>query len=246
MAKFEHCFLGANGGVSKGKYAALNTNLKSLDLKENVWRNLEIVANKINGNINQMFLPVQGTTSVCVYAEEPSLYQIKADGVVTNKKGILIGIKTADCAPILLADKKHHVIGAAHCGWRGTYKGVLENVVDLMLQKGAQKEDICAAIGPCLQKDSFAVQSDMKDVFLQYCPQSEKYFFAAQDDKHFYFDLSACLVEKLHNLGIYNVENCGIDTYPAQNGYFSYRRSLHGNLMDAEFDYPTQYSVIKL
>ena len=83
----------------------------------------------------------------------PPRYEIEADGVVTDRPGIILGITTADCMPVLLADEKHGVIGAAHAGWRGALAGVIENTVKVMLEKGAAVEDITAAAGPCLQRN---------------------------------------------------------------------------------------------
>ncbi len=241
-----HCFFGAAGGVSKGRYSSLNTNFKSEDLPENVTRNFEIIASCFNKKPADMCLIIQGVTDRAVYVDEPSKYKITADGMVTKKSGLLLGIKTADCAPVLFADYQNKVIGAAHAGWRGAYKGVIENTLRLMLENGAELKNICAAIGPCIQRQSFEVQSDMKDIFLQLSSQNGQYFTTGKDENHFYFDLSGYVCNKLHELGVENVENCGIDTYPEKNGYFSYRRDTHLNIMNSRFDYPTQYSFIML
>ena len=109
-----------------------------------------------------MFTLNQGVSNTVVEANLPQQFTVTADGAVTANPNILLGIKTADCAPVLLADYKHGVIGAAHAGWRGAYRGVVENTVALMLRKGAELKDIAAAIGPCMQQASFEVQDDMR------------------------------------------------------------------------------------
>ncbi len=244
LDKEKHCFFGAAGGVSAGKYTSLNTNLSSRDNPENLRRNFEIIAAHFNKTPENMVTFRQGVSANVIYAEQPTWFKIYADGAVTTNPELLLGIKTADCAPVLLADYKHGVIGAAHAGWRGAYKGIVQNVVNLMLEHGAKTEDIAAAIGPCMQQQSFAVQDDMRQELLQVSAANEQYFTADGDGVHFYFDLSGYVEAQLQKIGIQNIANCRIDTYPPQNGYFSYRRNTHLDLIAAPKDYPTQYSCI--
>lgn len=242
----KHCFFGAEGGVSGGKYLSLNTNLSSLDNPEALQRNFEVIASRFGKKTTDMVTLRQSVTANAIFIARPTWFKIAADGAVTTDKSLLLGIKTADCAPVLLADYKHGVIGAAHAGWRGAYKGIVDNVVALMLEHGAQKENIAAAIGPCMQQPSFAVQNDMRQELLHASAENDKYFKEDADGVHFYFDLSGYVEDRLHHLGIDNVENCRIDTYPPENGYFSYRRNTHLGLISTPKDYPTQYSCIQL
>ena len=240
-----HCFFGVEGGVSQGKYASLNTNLNSQDSKSNVERNFAIIADHFGVPKNNMVALCQSISNKAVFLTEPSWMEIAADGCVTTNPQLLLGIKTADCAPVLFADYKNGVIGAAHAGWRGAYRGIVENVVHLMLEHGAELRQISAAIGPCMQKDSFVVKDDMRDVFLKLSDNNRKYF-TPKNEREYLFDLSGYIEEKLRKLGIKNIENSLIDTYPPANGYFSYRRYTHMNLISQQYDYPTQYSCIKL
>lgn len=242
----KHCFFGADGGVSTGKYTSLNTNYNSQDSKIAVRQNFEIITAYFHKNYEDMFTLNQGVSNLVVEADLPQQFTQTADGAVTTNPHILLGIKTADCAPVLLADYKHGVIGAAHAGWRGAYRGVVENTVALMQRKGAIPQDIAAAVGPCLQQTSFEVGTDMKNVLLAENSQNEKYFAAGKDTQHFFFDLSGYLTDKLRYLGITNIVNDRIDTYPPENGYFSYRRNTHLGLLDKPKDYPTQYAFICL
>ena len=242
----KHCFFGAEGGVSQGKYASLNTNYNSLDSKVAVRQNFEIITAFFKKNYEDMFTLNQGVSNKVVEADLPQQFSITADGAVTTNPNILLGIKTADCAPVLLADYKHGVIGAAHAGWRGAYKGVVENTISLMQRHGAVLTDIAVAIGPCMQQASFEVAEDMKACLLAENLQNEKYFHQGKDAGHFYFDLSGYLEDKIKRQGIDNVINSRIDTYPAENGYFSYRRNTHLRLIEQPRDYPTQYSFICL
>ncbi len=246
LDKTKHCFFGMAGGVSGGKYSTLNTNLSSADKPENLQRNFAIIAAHFNKKPTDMVTIRQSVTADAICTDKPTWFKIQADGAVTTNPNLLLGIKTADCAPVLLADYKHGVIGAAHAGWRGAFKGIIENVVTLMLEHGAEKKDIAAAIGPCIQQQSYEVKEDMRNTLLDVAANNARYFAPAADRVHFYFDLSGYVENRLQNLGITNIENCRIDTYSAANGYFSYRRNTHLNLLDAPKDYPTQYSCICL
>ena len=117
------------------------------------------------------------------------LFRSVADGVVTDKKNIVLCIGTADCIPLLFCDEKKQIIGAAHAGWRGAMKGIAENTLQLMLDLGSQKSDIKVAIGPCLQKQSFEAGLDMKKEFLNLNQNYEKYFTEGKDNQHFMFDI---------------------------------------------------------
>ncbi|MBP5352495.1 MAG: peptidoglycan editing factor PgeF [Alphaproteobacteria bacterium] len=240
----KHCFFGTSGGVSTEKYASLNTNLRSLDQRDNVLRNMDIITDQFHLTRAEMATMRQSVSNTAIFIDKPTWFETAADGMVTTTPNILLCIKTADCAPVLLADYEHGVIGAAHAGWRGACKGIIANVVRLMTEHGAEKQHIRAAIGPCLQKESFAAQEDMRQVFLDFDAQNAQYFTAAADG--YRFDLSTFVEDKLRACGVQNIVNSKIDTYPAANGYFSYRRNTHLNLISQQFDYPTQYSVICL
>ena len=242
----KHCFFGTSGGVSAGKYASLNTNLSSRDSRENLQKNFEILAAHFNKTPADMATIRQGITANAIYVTEPTWFKIYADGMVTTNPQLLLGIKTADCAPVLLADYQNGVVGVAHAGWRGALGGIVQNVVQLMLEHGAKAKNIAAAIGPCIQQTSFAVKDDMREKLLQAANSNELYFAADSDGEHYYFDLSGFVAAQLKSCGIENIKNSRIDTYPPANGYFSFRRNTHLNLIDAPKDYPTQYSCICL
>lgn len=241
----KHCFYGCQGGVSTGKYASLNTNINSQDSRLNVERNFSIIANNFGLEQKNMLTIKQSVTSDVIWVNKPSRYAYAADAAVTDKENILLCIKTADCAPVLLADYKHGVIGAAHAGWRGAVRGVVENAVKMMLTHGAQTKDIAVAIGPCIQASSFAVKDDMRRVFLEQSPENVKYF-TTTDMEIYYFDLQAYLKDRLLKLKIENISVSNIDTYTAVDEYFSYRRYCHLNMIEIPHDYPTQFSCLRL
>lgn len=240
----KHCFFGTEGGVSVGIYASLNTNLSSRDDRANILRNFERIAAHFKMQRQNMATVRQNVSDIAVWVQAPTWFETAADAMATNNPDILLGIKTADCAPVLLADYQNGVIGAAHAGWRGAAKGVIENTVALMMARGAKVQNIAAAIGPCIQQKSYEVKADMRDVLLAQNADNAR-FFTTQDGQNFYFDLSGFAVAKLRDLGIENIDVSPIDTY-SDTGYFSFRRNTHSGLIKAPKDYPTQFSCIRL
>lgn len=244
LDKKKHCFFGSAGGVSQGLYASLNTNLSSRDDKENIYRNFDVITAQFNMKRSDIFTMRQSITNTAVIARNPSWFEVGADGAVTDNPNILLGIKTADCAPVLLADYQNGVIGAAHAGWRGACSGIIENVVALMEKLGAERKNIAAAIGPCMQQKSFQTKEDMRSVFLAQSADNAKYF-KPETAETYLFDLSGYVQDKLRAVGVENIENSGIDTYSTPD-YFSYRRNTRSGLIKYDKDYPTQYSCIRL
>lgn len=158
--------------------------------------------------------------------------QPEVDAFVTARPYINLTIKTADCAPVLLADAKNKVVGAVHAGWKGAFQGVIENTILKMLEQGAELKHIHAAIGPCLHLESFEVSDDFKALF----PRTEYCFFEQKDGKE-YFDFLAYVIHRIRRAGVKSIEAIDIDTYTSSD-YFSYRRDPKNP--------GRQYSCIKL
>lgn len=146
-----------------------------------------------------------------------------ADALVTEVPGLLLGIVTADCAPVLLADRDAGVVGAAHAGWRGAAGGVIGNTVAAMIALGARAERIAAAIGPCIAQASYEVGADMRDAF----PSGAERFFAPGSAGHWQFDLAGYVAWRLAESGVGTVEVAGRDTYAEEGVFRSYRRATH-------------------
>ncbi len=245
LPKGKHLFFDRHGGVSAGKYASLNYSIKSEDSRENILQNLSLAAARYNLQRETLTILKQGVSDKAVFISQAERYQQFADGMVTTASGIILAIRTADCCPVLFYDDAHQVIGAAHAGWRGALRGILENTLNLMLEHGAQTANIRAALGPCLQQPSFECQSDMRDEFLQTDITAERFFAPGKDAEHFHFDLEGFVISRLQNFGLTNISASGIDTYQNEN-YFSYRRNCHRKLLNSQYDYPTHLSTITL
>lgn len=242
----KHCFFGSAGGVSTGNYAGLNVNTKSDDSVECLNENLRIAAAKFGLQKENLMLLNQGTSDRAVYADTPSQDKTEADGAVTDKKNVILCIRTADCAPILLEDRQNGVIGAAHAGWRGAYKGIIENVVSLMLEKGAVLENIAAAVGPCIAQKSYEVDENFYNQFVQQDKAFAKFFINGAKKGFYQFDLEAFCVDKLQKCGIGNISVSGHDTYALADDYYSFRRFTHQGLVQKPKCFATELSAIVL
>lgn len=147
----------------------------------------------------------------------------EADAIVTDRPGLLLGIVTADCAPVLLADTGAGVVGAAHAGWRGALGGVLDRTVEAMVALGAQPANIRAAIGPTIAQRSYEVD----EAFCEAFSDADARFFAPGREGHRQFDLPAYVKHRLGAAGVTHVEDLGEDTYAQPERFYSYRRSVH-------------------
>ena len=147
----------------------------------------------------------------------------EADALVTDHLGLLIGVVTADCAPVLLGDREARVVAAAHAGWRGAVGGVIENTLDAMEALGARRSRIVAAIGPTIAQASYEVDAALRD---QFDPAAHRFFAPGAPDR-WQFDLPGFVAERLRAAGIAAVEDLAEDTYAQPNRFFSFRRATH-------------------
>ena len=160
-----------------------------------------------------------------LYVESPwgEMERPEADALVTDRPGLRLAIVTADCAPVLLADEKAGVIGAAHAGWRGAVGGIIEATVALMVECGARAEDIVAVIGPAIAQDSYEVDERFRSEFTD----EDERFFAPGRDGHYQFDLESFVAWRLSMAGVGMTDCLGIDTYANPTDFHSYRRASH-------------------
>ena len=166
----------------------------------------------------------------------------EGDALVTNQSGIVLGIVTADCAPVLFCDEDAGVIGAAHAGWRGAYHGVLENTLDAMEALGAKRESIAAVIGPTIAQASYEVDDSFKNEFGASASQFFTEGQSAARPGHWQFDLPAYVADRLGGAGMKNVTDLALDTYKLDQKYYSYRRATHLG----QANYGRQISLIGL
>jgi polyphenol oxidase len=244
LAGVPHGFLGRRGGVSQGAIAGLNIGHGAEDdaeaVAENRRRAVEAV---LPGARLATVYQVHSPDVVEVREPWPHDERPRADAMVSDRPGLLLGIVTADCAPVLLADREAGVIGAAHAGWRGAFAGVLENTVAAMERLGARAERIVAAIGPTIAQPSYEVDAALHDRLVDHDAANIDLLEPGASG-HYQFDLPGYVERRLrcYGSGVEIVEDLGLDTYPDENRFFSYRRSTHRG----EPTYGRQFSLIGL
>jgi hypothetical protein len=238
-----HGFFTREGGVSEGIFASLNCGYGSGDDADKIAENRGRVAAALDVAPAALVtsFQVHGTEVSVVDAPWPREAAPKADAMASATPGVALGILTADCAAVLLADPQARVIGAAHAGWRGALNGVVESAVAAMERLGADRVRIRAAIGPCIGRASYEVGPEFPAPFLARDPGSAALFAPAKREGHFRFDLSAYVGRTLREAGIANVVRMNADTC-ADPRFFSYRRAT----LAGEKSYGRALSVIAL
>ena len=241
LAGVTHGFLGRGGGVSRGVVAGLNVGWGSGDDRAAIAENRRRAIAAVLPGARLVTVHQVHSSAVVEAGDWPDDERPHADALVTDKPGILLGILTADCAPVLLADHEAGVVGAAHAGWRGALAGVGEATVAAMEALGAGRERIAAAIGPCIATRNYEVDQAFADRIIAEDPASERFFSEGPSGKP-HFDLEAYVAAQLAAAGIRRVEALGLDTYAAPDRFYSYRRATHRG----EANYGRQISLIGL
>ena len=239
-----HGFLTRDGGVSDGLFASLNCGLGSGDDQMKVLENRRRAAAQLDRAADALVTCYQIHSAQVVTVERPWRRddRPRADAMVTCTPGIALGILTADCAPVLLADAEGRVIGAAHAGWRGAVSGVLDQTVAAMIKLGAAPQRIAAAIGPCIAQPSYEVGPEFPAPFLAEDAANAAFFLPAARAGHFLFDLPGYVAQRLARLGVMRVARTGGDTAAEPQRFFSYRRAC----LRQERDYGREISAITL
>ncbi|AMK16463.1 MULTISPECIES: peptidoglycan editing factor PgeF [Sphingobium] len=237
-----HGFAGRGGGVSTGVHAGLNVGLGSEDERDAILRNRDLARDALLPGatlvtVRQVHSPdVVTVTGPIAEADRPA-----ADAMVTDRPGLILGILTADCVPVLLADREAGVVGAAHAGWKGAMAGVTDRSVAAMEKLGAHRDRIAAAIGPCIGRASYEVTLDFARNFEEQDGENSRFFTAGREG-HCQFDIAAYVAARLAGAGVERIEMLDQDTYSQPERFFSYRRACHRG----EPSYGRQISMIAL
>jgi YfiH family protein len=242
--RIRHGFFTRRGGVSQGIYASLNCGYGSNDDRAKVMENRRRALAMIELPEEALATTYQIHSADVVEVTEPWPLDArpKVDAMVTTRPAIALGISTADCAPVLLADPEAGIIGAAHAGWRGAVNGVVEATVQRMTQLGAEPRRIHAAVGPCIAQASYEVGPEFPQPFLQQDVDNRRFFVPGKREGRFMFDLPGYVVGRLQRLGLAAVDHTGHDTCAETDMFFSYRRTT----LAGEKDYGRGLSVIAL
>ena len=243
LEEIDHCFFSKLGGVSTDQYYSLNCGKGSNDNKANINRNLKFVADYYDLKINNIITLHQthSNKALIIPGQNINKHNLCFDGIVTDKKNIILGILTADCAPILFFDPINMVVGACHAGWRGALTGIIENTLIKMRNIGSKTKNIRCAIGPCIGQQSYEVGKDFYDKFVSVENATHQFFKKNPKKRSKYtFSLEGYIIDKLSRLGIDSINSTRIDTFKEDHICFSYRKSL----IKKENDYGRMISTI--
>lgn len=242
LASAAHGFLGRRGGRAGGAHDGLNVGFGGDDPREHVLANRALAVEAVQpGAALVTVFQIHSADVVTVSAPWSDDARPRADALVTDRPGLLLGILTADCAPVLFHDPHARVIGAAHAGWRGALSGVTDATIAAMETLGAERSRIAAVVGPAIGQPSYEVDEGFRARFLADNPANDRFFGAGRAGHH-QFDLSGYVVERLAAAGVGNAVALDEDTYSQPDRFFSFRRATHRG----EANYGRQISLIGL
>ncbi|HPG89415.1 MAG TPA: peptidoglycan editing factor PgeF [Hyphomicrobium sp.] len=238
----KHGFFTRPGGISTGLYAGLNCGLGSADDAAHVLENRRRVSDHLGGAHGAVVTLYQehGATALAIDKPMPRDNLPKADAVVTNTLGLVIGVLTADCGPILFADPDAKIVAAAHAGWRGAVSGIIESTIAEMERIGAKRTRIAAALGPCINQQAYEVGPEFETGILERDAANARYFARRDAASKPHFDLPAYILDRLARSGITNIVNEARCTHANESLFFSFRRTTERK----EADYGRQISAI--
>lgn len=243
VAGVKHGFFTRRGGVSGGIYDSLNTGVGSSDDPALVAENRRRVAEHLGGRPDDLAACYQVHSAIAHVAEAGwKGHRPEGDASVTRATGVICGVLTADCAPILLADPTAGVVGAAHAGWKGAIGGIIQSTVDAMSGLGAEPSRIVAVVGPCIAQESYEVGADYQDRFEAEAPGSGRFFVAGATADKRLFDLPGFVLWRLEQAGVREAAWTGHDTRADAALFFSNRRAY----LAGEPDFGRQMSCISL
>jgi polyphenol oxidase len=241
---FHHAFFTRSGGVSQGVYATLNGGTGSNDAPDKIAENRARMSTILGVSADRLLTAYQIHSPDVVVVEEPWTHEQRprADAIVTRVARLAIGVSTADCGPLLFADRQAGVIGAAHAGWRGALSGVIEATVAAMEKLGASRARITAALGPTIQQPNYEVGPEFVARFSAADADNARFFVASPNAGHAMFDLPGYIAVRVQRAGIVNFEDVGLCTYAEPDRFYSFRRATHRN----EPDYGRHINAIAL
>ena len=240
LRSIDHCFFSRLGGNSKGLYKSLNCGKGSYDSYENINKNLKNIARYYDlSKENIITLHQTHSNRSIILKDNPIKKKHLYDGIVTNKKNLILSILTADCAPILFYDSKNIVVGACHAGWKGALSGIIENTLKNMIFLGSKTDNIQCAIGPCIGQKSYYVRKDFYKMFTLKNKKNAQFFVQVSSD-HYLFSLKDFIINKLKLLKIADICAINIDTFAEETLCYSNRRSV----LKKENDYGRMISTI--
>ena len=241
--EIQHGFFNRKDGKSEGIYGSLNCGIGSNDLKKNILQNLNIICNKVGISHKKLILLNQIHSNKFHFINKNHKFnnkKLKGDALITNIKGVALGVLTADCVPILIYDKHKKIISAIHAGWKGAYKEIVKKVINFLIKNGSETKNLIGIVGPCISQKNYEVKKDFKEKFSKKDKKNKKFFKIIKNKT--YFSLNKYIYCQLEKLGVKNLEIINKNTFDPKNHFFSARRSIHNN----ENDYGRNISIIMI
>ena len=223
LKKIKHCFFSRKNGFSKGIYKSLNCGKGSKDNKNNINKNLNFVAKKMDVEKTKLILMNQTHSNKVVEIKKYNcLNKINADAIITKMNGYAIGVLTADCVPIIIYDARNKIIGCIHAGWKGAFSGIIGNTIK-KIKKLNSNNKIYAGVGPCIGEKNYEVDNKFYKKFVAKSRKNKIYFRYKSETKKL-FNLRKFVTDRLLNLNV-KVDQVNKDTFTDKSNFFSYRRS---------------------
>ncbi|MBC8295675.1 MAG: peptidoglycan editing factor PgeF [Pelagibacterales bacterium] len=223
----KHGFFTRLDGLSKKQFSSLNCSSSNEDNKKNVNGNRLIAIKNLNLNKKKLILIKQTHSSKVIRINEANLdKKIEADGIITSLNNVVLGILTADCAPIIIYDDKNKFVCNLHSGWKGSLNNISKNAIKLFDEYNIKRKNLIAIVGPCLGAKNYEVDKNFQQKFIK---KNLKYakFFRNKNAIKSYFNLRALINYQLSELGLKKIHNINRDTYSNDNLFFSHRRATH-------------------
>ena len=223
----KHGFFTRLNGLSKKEFKFLNCSTSSEDNKKTVLKNRLIAMKNLNLSNKKLILIKQTHSSKIIRINENNLnHNLEADGMITSLNNVVLGILTADCAPIIIYDDKNKFVCNLHSGWKGSLNNISEKAIKLFDKYQIKRKNLTAIVGPCLGVKNYEVDINFQQRFIDKDIRYKK-FFRYKNKKKFYFNLRALINYQLSELGLKKIYNINRDTYSNDNLFFSHRRANH-------------------
>jgi len=223
----KHGFFTRLDGLSKKQFRSLNCSSSNDDDKKNVKENRLIAIKNLNLNKKKLILITQTHSSKVIRITKNNLDKnITADGVITSLNNVILGILTADCAPVIIYDDKNKFVCNLHSGWKGSLNNISQTAIKLFDKYQIKRKNLTAIVGPCLGAKNYEVDKNFQRMFIEKNIKYSK-FFRYKNKKKSYFNLRALINYQLSELGLKKIYNINRDTYSSENLFFSHRRSTH-------------------
>lgn len=204
---------------SSHRYVKKNNSIDEIE----IIRNKKAITDYFKAEDILILNQVHGTD--IIDADDNSIITPEADGSITTRKNLVLAVQTADCVPVLLASGDGKIIGAAHAGWKGAINGIIYNIVNKMIKKGA--ENLTVLIGPAIAQESYEVDAEYYKAFLDKDLNNKQFFINSKKENHYMFDLPGFVELQLKQVGVKDIKKIAEDTYTNPAKYPSKRRSYH-------------------